>query len=144
MEYAIDVLGRGIVRQLQARVAAPVLVIGSDKFTRADLASVECFNFVAAARLSAAIHALGSIANTRDVFQHVEPETLALPGIGAFCFAVLGACFELKKAGTLHDWVERSRKKGAPITTLATIKTHISHTTTRTTRQTRRKGRRTT
>jgi len=136
MDYAIDILGRGIVAKLHARVAAPVLVIGADKFTRADLAAVECFNFMAAARLSVALAAL-KVASTRDVFHHVEPEALALPGIGAFCLAVLGACFERKGVGTLHQWVERTRQKHETITTFQTMKSSISKTTTRSTRRTR-------
>jgi hypothetical protein len=49
MQYSTAVLGRGTVARLQVRAAAPILTIGRDTYTRASLADVECFNFVAAA-----------------------------------------------------------------------------------------------
>jgi hypothetical protein len=138
MQYSTAVLGRGTVARLQVRAAAPILTIGRDTYTRASLADVECFNFVAAARLSAAIRAL-KVKDTRDLYHHVEPEQLALPGIGSICLAVLGACFERAKVGTLDDWVERTRQKNEPVTTFATIKTQIARTTTTATRTPRRR-----
>jgi hypothetical protein len=47
------ILGKSVVDQLAARHVAPVLIIGSDIFTRAHLAKIQCWNFHAAARLVA-------------------------------------------------------------------------------------------
>jgi len=137
MQYSVAVLGTGIVHRLQARSTAPLVIIGRDKFTRLDLALVESFNYIAAQTLTQAIKRL-DVENTRDLFLHVEPEQLALPRIGAIALSVLGACFEIKKVGTLDDWVARTRQKGERVTTFLTMKEHISKTTTRSTRKQRK------
>ena len=51
MDFSAAVLGSGVVSRLRERRAAAVLTIGADRFTRADLAGVDCFNFQAAATL---------------------------------------------------------------------------------------------
>jgi hypothetical protein len=134
MDYSTALLGTHIVNRLRARVAAPVVIIGRDSFLRADLAAVECFNFMAAYHLSTAIAAL-KVENTRDLFRTVEPEQLARPNVGAFAFAVLGACFEVKGVGTLDAWVEHSRAKGERVTTFATMKAKIQKQTSATTQK---------
>jgi len=138
MDYSTATLGTRVVAQLRDRVAQPVLAIGRDRYTRHDLALGDCFNYQAARRLSDAIAAL-RVKDTRDLYQHVEPEQLALPQIGAFAFAVLGTCFELQEVGTLDDWVKQSRKKGTPVVTFHTIKAHIAQHTTKTTSKARTK-----
>lgn len=117
-------LGSGTVRQLAERVKAPLLVIGSDKFRRRDLATVECYNFLAAANLSAAIAAL-DVKDTRDLFTRVPPGALVLPRLGAIALAVLGAAFEAKGLGgaaPLESWVERHLAKDATAVSFHSLK----------------------
>jgi hypothetical protein len=127
MAYLSDkVLGTNIVRDIRQRAMRPVLVIGSDTFTRADLSGVTCFNFVAAANLSDAIAPL-KIKNTRDLFQHVSPAALALPHVGSIALSVLGAAFEAKKLGganPLEAWMLQHAAADAkrPLTTFHTVK----------------------
>lgn len=142
MEFSVATLGRGTVRTLQDRASGVVLRIGADTFSRFDLALVECFSFTAARRLSAAIGSL-KVKSTRDLFRSVRPEDLAVPGIGAFAFAVLGACFELKKCGTLDDWQRRNVAKDERIATFGTIKSRLAKETTKDVRRTRRPNDRT-
>jgi hypothetical protein len=120
------VLGQHIVRAIQERVTRPVLVIGSDTFTRADLSGVTCFNFVAAANLSAGIAPL-KVKNTRDLFQHVSPAALALPHVGSVALSVLGAAFEAKGLGgdtPLEAWMLEHAAADAkrPLTTFHAVK----------------------
>lgn len=131
MEWSTQILGRGVVHALQVRSTDALVTIGADRFSRKDLAAVECFNFVAAARLSEVIKVLGP-KHTRDLFHHFEPEQVAGPGIGAFAFAVIGACFEHKHVGTLAEWVEHTRQKNEKITTFLTMKNNIDKHTSRT------------
>jgi hypothetical protein len=108
MIISARVLGARTAHLLEERAAAPLLVIGSDKFTRHDLATIDCFNFIAAYRLSTAIAALG-VSNTRDLFDHIPPSAFAIPGIGSIAIAVLGACFERKGIGgstPLDNWIK--------------------------------------
>jgi hypothetical protein len=134
MEFSTTVLGAGAVRYLRQRADQPVITIGRDRFTRGTLASVECFSFHAAARLEAALKRLRA-KDTRDVFERLTPEQLALPAIGAVAFAVLGACFEARAIGTLDSWVRRSLGKDERIVTIDTIKERIARETTTTTRR---------
>jgi len=115
MYLSTSVLGSGIVHKLQAKGAAAVLTIGRDAFTRGQLASVACFNFQAAATLSAILNRTLEVKDTRHVFEHVPPAELAIPRIGAIAIAVLGAAFEAKGIGgdrPLEAWVKRHA--GAP------------------------------
>lgn len=125
MYLSTRVLGSNIVEQLAKRVGAPVLVIGSDRFLRKHLATVDCFNFIAAMRLSAACEAL-HVKSTRDLFERVPPSALVLPGVGAVALAVLGAAFEAKGIGgdvPLEAWAAKHRAEGArDFVTFATMK----------------------
>ena len=125
MELSERVLGHSAVLTLTERNTSPVLVIGKDKFTRADLASVACFNFLAAQRLSSLFHEIG-VADTRDVFERLSPSALALPTIGAISLAVLGAAFEARRLGgghPLESWViKHAANPDKPFRTFDTIK----------------------
>jgi hypothetical protein len=90
MNLSTTLLGSSAVRSLQHTASHPVLQVGSDRFTRHDLAGVECFNFVAAGILSHAFDRL-KVKNLREVYDHVAPTMLALPRIGVVSLAVLGA-----------------------------------------------------
>lgn len=140
MQYSTAILGTPVVTKLRARLTAPVVIIGRDTFTRVDLAAVECFNFIAARHLTTAIARL-KVDDTRALFRTVEPEQLAQPLVGAFAFAVLGACFEVKGVGTLDDWVARTRAKGERVTTVGTMKHRIQAQTSTTTSKPHTKGR---
>jgi hypothetical protein len=123
MDFSAKILGRSVVAYLVERHDAAVLQIGRDRFARADLASVACFNFTAAANLSRHLQSLG-VRDTRDVFEHVHPDRLAIPHLGAVSLAVLGAAFESKGLGApapLETWFQKHR--GAPVT-FATLKAH--------------------
>jgi hypothetical protein len=125
MIFSDRILGTTTVRHLRERTAAAVLVIGKDRYTRADLARVACFNYVAAANLSAAIHAF-QVKDTKDLFQRIAPSSLALPRVGAIALACLGAAFELKGLGgdaPLETWVTKHATNQAhPLATFDTIK----------------------
>lgn len=121
MDLAFKVLGSTAVGHLSKLSAEAVLIVGRDKLTRADLAGVECFNFVAAKNLSAACKALG-VESLRDLFETVPPRDLALPHVGVISLAVLGAAFEARKVGgdsPLETWV---RKHAPKLTTFSSIK----------------------
>jgi hypothetical protein len=121
MELSPKVLGAYHVGRMTARAGMPVLTIGRDTFTRSALAAVQCFNFLAAARLTYAIATELKPKDTRDLFQHFPPEALALPGIGVIGFAVLGAAFEAKRIGTLESYMRTHRDK---LVTFDTLKAH--------------------
>jgi hypothetical protein len=106
MQLSDKILGTTITRQLQERHDTSILTIGSDRFTRADLAHVDCFNFVAAQNLSNAINDLGA-PNIKYVFDRIAPSQLVLPRVGAIALAVLGAAFEARKVGNLEAWVSK-------------------------------------
>jgi hypothetical protein len=113
MNLSTRVLGASIVKQLTERTAQPILKIGKDAFTRGDLASIECFNFTAAANLSKLLSDLG-VSSTKDLYDRVAPLSLAIPHLGAISLAVLGACFERKGLGgraPLESWAEEHREK---------------------------------
>lgn len=138
MPYSVASLGTTIVRSLQQRSQTPLVVIGRNKYTRGDLAHHDSFNYVAAAHLSAAIKTL-NVDNTRDLYLHHSPRDLALPGIGAYAYAVLDAIFEFEQIGTLDDWITRNLKKGASLVTVNTLKQQIAKDTTKTVARTRKK-----
>ena len=126
MKLSASVLGKTTVDKLAAVASAPLLVIGTDVFYRRDLATIGCFNFTAAANLSALIAASGG-KNTRDLYENVAPAALVLPGLGAISLAVLGAAFEAKGLGgdsPLAAWARKHLPKDADIVTFDTMKKH--------------------
>lgn len=122
MDLSQAILGRSTVNELFTRQRAAVLQIGADTFTRADLADVACFNFTAAANLSKILSKELQAKNTRDVFDRIHPDRLALPRLGSVSLAVLGAVFQIKGIGgesPLENWF---KKHDAAIVTFDTIK----------------------
>src|SRR5262245_39907180 len=135
MNLSQRVLGLHTVTTLRERVKTPVLVIGKDRFTRNDLASVECYSFIAAYNLTRVLKALGAT-STRDVFDTISPSSLALPRLGAVAVAVLGAAFEQKHLGgdsPLESWMEKHRE-GVAKHTVVTFDS-IKHTASREARE---------
>jgi len=124
VHYSHAILGKHIVAQLQARESAPVLIIGEDKFTRAQLSKIGCFNFTAAARLTHLLTTELKVKNTRDLFLNLAPQHLALPGLGAISLATLGPAFEFKNLGPLADYIARHTAKGQTVVTFTTMKIH--------------------
>jgi len=109
MDTSESVLGHYAAQQLQQRIGSPVLTIGRDVFTRAQLAKVSCFNYVACSRLQVALDDL-RVKSVQDVFDRIPPMALAVPGVGVIALAVLGAAFQAKKVGggsPLEAWVRR-------------------------------------
>jgi hypothetical protein len=122
MDLSPSVLGAGVVAKLNDRRTAWILKIGRDGFTRSQLAGVGCFNFQAAATLSAILNKELNVKDTRDVFERIPPAALALPRLGAIAIAVLGAAFEAKGIGgeaPLVAWVRKHA--GAPDATVHTF-----------------------
>lgn len=127
MDLSNRVLGSQLAKQMAEKVSAVLLTIGRDHFTRKDLARIECFNFTAAANLSAILNRELQVKDTSDVFYNISPFDLALPRLGAVALAVLGACFELKRLGGEHpleNWVRNHTKthKVEDVRTFDTIK----------------------
>lgn len=113
MDLSEAVLGHYQVAKLQQRIATPVLRIGKDAFTRAQLASVECFNYLACALLTHALDSL-KVKDTAHLFESVSPQALALPRLGTVSLAVLGAAFEAKGLGgstPLANWCKKHLDK---------------------------------
>jgi hypothetical protein len=109
VNLSTTILGSTAVKQLQATSHAWVLEVGSDRFTRADLAHVACYNFVAAKNLTTILKGL-AIKNLADLYARLPPSAVAVPHMGAISLAVLGAAFEVKGIGgdtPLESWVER-------------------------------------
>lgn len=124
MDLSASVLGRGIAAALSDREKAAVLIIGRDRFTRVDLATVKCFNYQAAAALSAALATFG-VKSTAHLFDTVSPSALALPRIGAIALAVLGAAFQARGVGgaaPLEAWVAKHDDDHHSVVTFTTIK----------------------
>jgi hypothetical protein len=99
---------------MRERAAAPVVIVGSDRFTKKDLASLDCFNFLAAQNLNRILNDVLRVKNLREVYEKYPPTTFALPRMGAITLAVLGACFEAKGLGgdsPLMGWMERHKQK---------------------------------
>ena len=98
MKLSSIILGQSVVKQLEATFGEAVLVVGADKFTRRQLASVSCFNFLAAKNLTTLIRDFG-VRDLKDLYERLPPAALAVPHMGAISMAVLGAAFEVKKIG---------------------------------------------
>jgi len=114
MDLSKTVLGSNVAKQLADRVRSAVLTVGSDTFSRRDLARIDCFNFTAAANLSALLTTHLKVKDTRDVYFNVSPILLALPRLGAISLAVLGAAFEAKRLGgeaALENWYRQHQVK---------------------------------
>jgi hypothetical protein len=122
MQLPDHILGKGAVVALQERIKQPVLTIGSDKFTRAHLASINCFNFAAAAQLSNILTNHLKVQNVRDLFLNYSPRRLALPGLGVISLATLGAAFEQKLGKTLTDYIDHHRAENEKTVTFSTLK----------------------
>jgi hypothetical protein len=121
MDLTAQILGSNTARTLAERAAAPLLQIGRDSFTRRDFANVDCFSFVAAQNLSYWLNKVLKVTDTRDVYENVTPAELAIPHIGAFSLAVLGAAFEVKGLGgnnPLAAWLKRHEIKAVTFHTL--------------------------
>ena len=73
MQLSDQILGKGAVATIKERIQAPVLVIGSDKFTRRHLASLECYNFLAASMLSNILTNHLKVKNVSDLFHNFAP-----------------------------------------------------------------------
>jgi hypothetical protein len=113
MNLAPTVLGSHAVTRLHELQREHVLIVGSDKLTRHNLAAVGCFNFVAARFLTTALKELGA-KSLRDVFDNHAPRSLAMPHVGVISLAVLGAAFESKNIGgqnPLQAWVMKHQEK---------------------------------
>jgi hypothetical protein len=112
MNLSASILGRSVVAYIQERQKIAVLRIGKDLFDRATLAKVACYNFTAAANLSKLLNAELQVKDTREVFDHVHPDRLCIPRLGAVSLAVLGAAFEAKGLGgdaPLESWFRKHR-----------------------------------
>ena len=115
MDLSARILGKHTSEVIAAKATTPLLTIGSDKFFRRDLSSVSCFNFTAAANLSAVLAGLQP-RNTKHLFESIPPSALVLPHLGAVSLAVLGAAFEVKGLGgdsPLEAWFTRHRPEQA-------------------------------
>lgn len=113
MMYEDAVLGSTATKSLRTRNETPILYIGKDSFTRAQLAHVECFSFVAAANLSRIVNEQLRVKDTRALYHTIAPEALVLPGLGAIALSVLSAAFEAKGLGgatPLQSWVKKHRE----------------------------------
>lgn len=126
MDLSHRVLGKHVTDELRQRGTSTLLQIGTDTFSRFHLSHVACFNFQAALTLSRIIAKEFNVDNTRDFFENVSPQALAIPGIGSIAIAVLGAAFEAKRIGgeaPLESWVRKHLKvKDENIMTFATLK----------------------
>lgn len=152
MYYTTPLLGSSAVQQLHRNATTPVLTIGKDRFTRGQLASVSCFNFIAARWLEAVLRDL-EVRDLKDVYDRIPPQALALPRVGAITLSVLGAAFEAKGIGgesPLESYAIKhadTTKNGQPKqTTFDTMKRHVqaheADTSTRTRSRRRRSPRR--
>jgi hypothetical protein len=124
MYFSDGVLGSNVAKKLRDRPTEALLTIGSDRFSRHDLGEIDCYNFQAAQNLSAILNTL-RVKSTRDLFDTVSPQMLALPKLGAVSIAVLGAAFEAKGIGgdaPLEAWLRKHMGKKEEIVTFGAIK----------------------
>jgi hypothetical protein len=121
MDLSASILGSHIVAELVKRQQSTILQIGRDSFGRADLAALACFNFLAADRLSHILNREIKVKDTRELYEHVHPDRLALRGLGAISLAVLGAAFQAKGIGgasPLENWFKKHDIKAVTFATL--------------------------
>jgi len=122
MELSTSVLGSTTVDKLKETASGAVLHVGKDKLTRHDLAGVECFNFHAARRLGHILTDVIGVKSLKHVYDAIPPAALAVPQLGVFSLAVLGAAFESKGLGTLESYVRKHQSNGANLVTFHTLK----------------------
>lgn len=140
MNLSTAVLGTTAVKHLTATSAATILEVGSDRLTRAQLAGVSCFNFLAATRLTRVLKDLG-VKNLADLYARIPPAALALPQLGVVSLAVLGAAFEAKGIGgeaPLESWARKHAGAAEEIVTFDTVKARERQREAAVTRQARR------
>ena len=125
MNFATTILGSTAVHKLQAVQQQPVLIVGKDRLTRHELAAVDCYNFLAAANLTRVLKAL-EVPSLQDLYERIAPSALALPHLGVFSLAVLGAAFEARKIGgatPLETWARKhAGNADSPMVTFYTLK----------------------
>lgn len=124
MDLSSSFLGTNVTNKLKERISSHILTIGSDKFTRRDFAHVDCFNFLAAQNLSNILNKHLKVDNLSDVYNNVAPTELAIPRLGSFSLAVLGAAFEIKRLGgdnPLDNWLKKHKTE---VVTFHTMKLH--------------------
>lgn len=127
MNLSTSILGTTAVEQLQKTARAAVVEFGSDKLTRADLARVGCYNFMAAKNLSARVNAAVTVKSLKQLYDEVPWTALALPRVGTVSLAVLGACFEAKGIGgeePLEAYVKKHNEPDQALVTWTTLKHH--------------------
>ena len=110
MNLFANVLGTTAVRKLEASRSAHVLVIGKDRFTRQQLAGVECFNFHACRLLTNVFNEL-KVPHLQYVYDKLSPQALAMPRLGVVSLAVLGAAFEARQIGDLQTYAQKHAVK---------------------------------
>ena len=122
MEMYTELLGSGTVDKLKEAESGAVLQIGKDALTRADLSGVRCWNFMAARRLGRILTEELGAESLKQVYDEIPPAALAVPQLGVFSLAVLGAAFESRKIGTLASYVKKHRTNGNGVVTWHTLK----------------------
>jgi hypothetical protein len=101
-----------------------ILSFGADKFTRRDLASVECYSFSAAKNLSLILNSELKVPNLKYVYFHIHPVQLALPRLGSFSLSVLDAAFRARGLGLegdgtpLENWWRHHNLKAVTFNTI--------------------------
>jgi|SRR5262245_4303179 len=124
MDLSARVLGTTAATRLRALESEAVLIIGKDHLTRADLAAVGCFNYVAARNLTTAIRKHLDVRDLKALYNSTPPSALALPRVGTISLAVLGAAFEARRIGGDTPLEQYVKKHAEHITTFDTIKHH--------------------
>jgi hypothetical protein len=143
MLLSARIYGAPAVRLIATRGTAPVLVLGRDTFTRADLAAVECFAFTAARNVSTILDT-AKIKSTAHLYAEFSPFDLALPRLGVISLMVIGAAFEIRGVGTIETWALKHKPKdqAAEFLSFSTIKHHhdaAEHVTAAASRRARRR-----
>lgn len=114
MDLPTSILGAYQVKKMVENRQRAILIIGSDQFTRRDLAKIDCYNFMAATNLNYVLNKHMKVKNTHDLFTNHDPTELALPRMGYVSLAVLGAAFEAKHIGggsPLQNWIKQHKIK---------------------------------
>ena len=142
MLLSAQVYGSTAVRHVQERIDRAVLKVGRDRLTRADLAGVACFSFVAAQNLTALLETV-NVDSLAQLYQKISPYDLAIPKLGVISLMVLGAAFEVKGIGTIESWAEKHRRSDQDhLLSFTAIKAKHEHNGHATTRRRQRGGRR--